>query len=155
MLYSLAMKLNEDQKFQLEEFTSQHGIRFIVLFGSRLNEYQREDSDYDIAISLYGTKTAASNFELYSQILDGLCTILNIPYEKIDLADLDKANVLLKYEITIRGRLLFGDELDYLELKSAAFREYIDAKGLRELETCLINKRQRLIMDALTEITSK
>ena len=78
-----------------------------------------------------------------------------IPYEMIDIADLDKTNVLLRYEITFRGQLLFGDELDYLELKSAAFREYIDEKGLRELETCLINKRQRLIMDALTEITSK
>ncbi|MBI5193000.1 MAG: nucleotidyltransferase domain-containing protein [Nitrospirae bacterium] len=152
------MKITDEQKFQLEEFSSQHGIRFIVLFGSQVNEFrefQREDSYYDIAVSLCGIKSVTSDFKLYSQILDGLCTILNIPYEKIDLADLDKANVLLRYEITFRGQLLFGYEMDYLELKSVAFREYIDAKGLRELESCLINKRQRLIMDALTEITSK
>lgn len=155
MLYSLAMKLNEGQRFQLEEFSSKHGVRFIVLFGSQLNEFQREDSDYDVAISLYGIKSVTSDFDLYSQVLEALSTILNIPYENIDLADLDKANVLLRHEITLRGQLLIGDELDYLELKSVAFREYMDANGLRELETCLINKRQRLILDALTEITSK
>ncbi len=155
MLYSLAMKLSIEQKSQLEEFSSQHGIRFIVLFGSRLNEFHKEDSDYDIAVSSYGIKSVTSDFEPYSQIIDGLSTILNMPYEKIDLADLDKANVLLRYEITLRGELLFGDEPAYLELKSAAFREYIDAKGLRELEHYLINKRHRLITDALTEITSK
>lgn len=155
MLYSFAMKLKQEQQIQLEEFSSKHGIRFIVLFGSQLNEHRREDSDYDIAVSLYGIESVTSDFKLYSEILDGLRTILNIPDEKIDLTDLDKANVLLRYEITYRGQLLFGDEPDYLELKSLAFREYIDAKGLRDLEIYLINKRNSLILDALTGMTSK
>ncbi|OHB70037.1 MAG: hypothetical protein A2W23_09195 [Planctomycetes bacterium RBG_16_43_13] len=90
-----------------------------------------------------------SDFELYSQLLDGLSTILEIPYEKTDLSDLDNANILLRYEITRSGILLYGNELDYLELKSFAFRDYIDAGKLNDLEALLISKRQRMISDAL------
>ena len=36
-----------------------------------------------------------SDFDVYSQFLDGLSTILQIAYEKIDLTDLDNANILL------------------------------------------------------------
>ena len=96
-----------------------------------------------------------SDFELYSRILDGLSTILEIPYEKIDLSDLDNANILLRYEITLRGMLFYGNELDYLELKSFAFRDYIDAGKLNDLESLLIGKRQKMISDALTEIISR
>ncbi len=96
-----------------------------------------------------------SDLDLYSQILDGISTILEIPYEKIDLSDLDNANILLRYEITLGGKLLYGNELDYLELKSSAFRDYIDAVKLRDLESLMIGKRQKMISDAIAAITSR
>jgi len=96
-----------------------------------------------------------SDFDVYSQFLDGLSTILQIAYEKIDLTDLDNANILLRYEVTCRGKLLYGDELEYLELKSFAYRDYIDAKRLFDLERDLIGKRQKMILESLDKIISK
>lgn len=151
------MKLSEKQGSQLAEFASQNNIRFIVLFGSQAQPrtIPRDGADFDIAVSVQGRKSFMSDFGLYSQLLDGLSTILEIPYEKIDLSDLDNANILLRYEITLRGKLLYGNELDYLELKSFAFRDYIDAGKLNDLETLLISKRQKMISDALTEIIAR
>ena len=149
------MKLSEIQNSQLTEFASQNSIRFVVFFGSQTQPIPREGADFDIAVSVKGRKSFMSDFELYSRILDGLSTILEIPYEKIDLSDLDNANILLRYEITLRGKLLYGNELDYLELKSFAFRDYIDAGKLNDLESLLISKRQKMISDALSEIISR
>ena len=149
------MKLSKLQVSQLAEFASQNSIRFIVLFGSQTQTISREGADFDIAVSVQGGKSFMSDFELYSQVHDGLSTILEIPYEKIDLSDLDNANILLRYEITLKGELLYGNELDYLELKSFAFRDYIDAGKLNDLEALLISKRQKMISDALAEIISR
>src|SRR3990170_1666492 len=149
------MKLSKLQVSQLAEFASQNSIRFIVLFGSQTQTISREGADFDIAVSVQGGKSFMSDFVLYSQLLDGLSSIFEIPYEKIDLSDLDNANILLRYEITLKGELLYGNELDYLELKSFAFRDYIDAGKLNDLETLLIGKRQKLISDALSEIISR
>lgn len=149
------MELTEKQKLQLDEFARQNQIRSIVLFGSQLQVLPREGADFDIAVSREERRPLMSDFNLYSQILEGLSAILGIAYEKIDLTDLDRANILLRYEITSGGRLLYGDELEYLELKSFAFRDYVDAVRLRDLEDFLIRKRQKLISDALAEMTSR
>ncbi|OGW58722.1 MAG: hypothetical protein A2Y48_10465 [Nitrospirae bacterium RIFCSPLOW2_12_42_9] len=149
------MKLTGIQMLQLDNFASRNNIRFIVLFGSQTQALSQEGSDYDIAVSLKGGKSFMSDFDVYSQILDGLSTILQIAYEKIDLTDLDNANILLRYEVTCRGKLLYGDELEYLELKSFAYRDYIDAKRLFDLERDLIGKRQKMILESLDKIISK
>ena len=149
------MKLTEIQRLQLENFASRNNIRFIVLFGSQTQALPQEGSDYDIAVSLKGGKSFMSDLKLYTEILDGLSAILRIAYEKIDLTDLDNANILLRYEVTCRGKLLYGDELEYLELKSFAYRDYIDAKRLFDLERDLIGKRQKMILESLDKILSK
>lgn len=145
------MEIDRLQREKLAHFACRKGIRFIVLFGSRVKDKHGKDADYDIAISLKDGNPLTRDFDLYIDILDGLSTILQIPHENIDIVDLHNANILLRYEITSRGKLLFGDALDYLELKSFAFRDYLDARKLIELEDFLIRKRQKLILDALTE----
>ena len=60
--------------------------------------------------------------------------------KKIDLTDLNNANILLRYEITRNGIILFGDPQDYEELRAFSFRDYIDAKSLFELEDIIIKK---------------
>jgi hypothetical protein len=57
--------------------------------------------------------------------------------------------VLLRYEITSNGLLLYGNEIDYLSFKSFAFRDYIETKNLRILEKRLIFKRQKLIAEKI------
>lgn len=150
-MYIVNMKINKLQQEELAHFACRNGIRFIVLFGSQVKDKHGKDADYDIAVSLKDGRSITCDFDLYSDIIDGLTTIFQIPHDKIDLTDLYSANILLRYEIISRGELLFGDELDYLELKSFAFRDYLDAGKLLELEDLLIRKRQKLILDALPE----
>ena len=54
--------------------------------------------------------------------------------EKIDLTDLNNANILLRYEITRNGVILFGNAQEYEEFKAFSFRDYIDAKSLLSLK---------------------
>ena len=89
-----------------------------------------------------------SDYKLYLDLLGNLSEILQIGTNQLDLTDLAKANILLRYETTSRGKLLYGDEDEYTEFKAFAFRDYIDAKPLFELEDILIKKRQELIKQA-------
>lgn len=128
----------------MNKLARETGIRFIVLFGSQTKE-RKEGSDFDIAVSTLKELDADN----YTKILSGLAEALNVPDSKIDLANLNKANILLRYEITSQGVLLYGDETEYEELKAFAFRDYVDAESLFKLEELLIHKRQKLIKEKL------
>ena len=128
---------------KIEEFAKKYKIRFIVLFGSQATKSSREDSDFDIAVFMDNF----NELDVYKDVLFGLEEILKIPAEKIDLTNLRTSDPLLRYEITSKGKLLFGDELEYLEFKAFSFRDYIESRKLLDLESFLIKKRQKL--DAL------
>ena len=85
----------------------------------------------------------------YNNILLGLCDILDIPDYKMDLTNLNNANILLKYHITSTGVLLYGNQINFEELKADAFRDYMDAKPLFNLERFLIDKKQKLLTEIL------
>lgn len=128
----------------MNKLARETGIRFIVLFGSQTKE-RKEGSDFDIAVSTLKELDADN----YTKILSGLAEALNVPDSKIDLANLNKANILLRYEITSQGVLLYGNKTEYEELKAFAFRDYVDAESLFKLEELLIHKRQKLIKEKL------
>ncbi len=136
-------------KFQISEFTAKYRIKFVVLFGSRAKENARNDSDFDVAVAFNSGRSIFDNTNLYSEILENFSKIFNVKEDRVDLTDLNRANILLRYDITSGGELLYGDEDDYAQFKAFAFREYIDAKPLFDLENYLINKRQRLIGEVL------
>lgn len=128
------------KKPEIQKLAEKHKIKFIVLFGSQVKGIPGEDSDFDIAI--YTDRL--NFFDKYSEILSDLAKIFGVFEDKIDLTDLKNANILLRYEITSEGKLLYGRELDYLELKSFAFRDYIAAQSLFNLEYLIIKKKQKL-----------
>lgn len=140
---------------KLNKFCEENGIKFVVLFGSRAKEIRnekaliREDSDFDIAVLTLPEKNIRNSIDNYTNVLFGLSEILNIPDYKMDLTNLNNANILLRYEITSTGELLYGDKIEFEELKAFAFRDYIDAQPLFNLESFLIYKRQNLIAEAL------
>lgn len=138
-------------KQKLEKYAKEKGIKFVVLFGSQANGSPKKESDFDAAVFLKNEKDFFGDFDLYSDLLDNLSKILDINMDKLDLTDLAKANILLRYEITSKGKLLFGDEDDYAQYRTFAFRDYIDAKPLFDLEDLLIRKRQSLIKQAITK----
>lgn len=135
-------------KKQLNKLAKCIDARFIVLFGSRADKTFEEKSDFDVAIFLSG-KSIFENIKIYSSLLERLSRIFKIEENKIDLTDLNGANILLRYEITSNGVLLYGDKDDYAQYQAFAFREYIDAKSLFALEDVLIRRRQQALAQAL------
>ncbi len=128
------------KKPEIEKMAEKHKIKFIVLFGSRAKGAFREDSDFDVAVYMHGF----NDMEKYSDALSCFANIFGVFEDKIDLTDLKNANPLLRYEITLKGNLLFGNELDYLQLKAFAFREYVAARPLLDLEYFIAKKKQKL-----------
>lgn len=140
----------EFNKEKLNNYAKKAGIKFAVLFGSRTVEKVADKSDFDIAVSFKDGKSIFDDLEKYSEMLENFAKIFSTTEDKIDLTDLNNANILLRYEITGNGILLFGDSQDYEELKAFSFRDYMDAKSLFELESIIIKKRLSFIKERLT-----
>ncbi|OHA53953.1 MAG: hypothetical protein A2Z62_01385 [Candidatus Terrybacteria bacterium RIFCSPLOWO2_02_42_20] len=136
-------------KEKLNDFAKKADIKFAVLFGSRAVERVADESDFDIAVSLKNGKSIFDDLGKYSEMLENFAKIFSANEDKIDLTDLNNANILLRYEITKNGVLLFGDPQDYEELKSFSFRDYVDAKPLFDLEDKIIKKRLSFIKENL------
>ena len=105
----------------LEEFTKTHGVRFVILFGSQTEGAANEKSDYDVALLFRNPEKFS---EKYTETLFAVSEHLGVPPEQVDLANLGADNILLRYEITRGGRLLFGDPDDYLQYQNFAYRDY-------------------------------
>lgn len=144
------MKIDEKTTEKLGQFAKEAGIKFIVLFGSQTKGLVQKDSDFDIAV-LTAPEKNIKELDNYNNVLFGLSKILNIPDYKMDLTNLNSANILLRYEIASGGKLLYGNAEEYEEYKAFAFRDYIDAKSLFELENLLIYKRQTFIKEAIEQ----
>lgn len=132
------------ENLQLNNTATEHGIRLVVLFGSQAVGKARNDSDYDLAVLLAEEKKF-SELEVFNDVLFYLGKELTLPVEKIDLANISNANPLLQQEIFSKGQLLFGDRNLFDEYRAVAFREYIDAKKLFDLESAMLKKRVTLL----------
>jgi len=75
-----------------------HGLRMLVLYGSRARTDARPDSDWDLGY------LADGSFDPGALYVD-LSRTLNT--DAIDLADLERANGLLRYNVASDGRVLF------------------------------------------------
>lgn len=136
-------------KEKLNNFAEKTGIRFVVLFGSQASEKVAKESDFDIAVSLNNGQSIFEDLNKYSEMLENFAEILFVGDNKIDLTDLSNANILLRYEITRKGILLFGSAQNYEDFKAFSFRDYMDARPLFELEDAIIKKRQVFIKESL------
>jgi predicted nucleotidyltransferase len=125
-----------------EEIAKHYKLAFVVLFGSVATGGERKGSDIDIGV-LKRDRTPLSYAE-FRDIADAFSEKLTAhAFSKIDLVDLATANILLRYEITSGGVLLSGDGGEYEAYRIFALRDYRDSESLRQLETELIEKRQK------------
>jgi uncharacterized protein len=131
----------EGVKKDLGRVLQQYPVRFVVLFGSAASGIVKDRSDIDIAVFLDDGKLLSSS-EIYSDLLDILCRAFGVFEDRIDLTDLKKANILLRYEVTSGGVLLYGGADAYEQFRLFAVRDYVDAEALRDLEDVLLRKRQ-------------
>lgn len=124
-------------KSQFNQLAKKYDLKLLLAFGSQVGGDINKDSDFDIAY--------ISNKKI-DNLVDLNCDLIDIVNnDKVDMVDLRNANPLLKYEISNKSELLYGNELDYLEFKASAFKEYVDGKPLFELQNLLIKRRQELI----------
>lgn len=135
---------------KFNKYVQKAGIKFAVLFGSRADGKAKEASDFDIAISFRNGKNIFEDLREYSKLLENFAEIFAVREDKIDLTDLNSANILLRREIARKSILLFGDIQDYEDFKAFSFRDYIDARPLFALEDKIIRRRQESIKKALS-----
>lgn len=120
-------------------------VRMLVLFGSRAtgSPPPAPGSDLDVAISLADGEDRPRFWQIHQALADAF------PDQSIDLAFLNEADSLFRWEILRDGILLWGDPDDFLELRAFAFRDYVDSADLRALERKLFKKKMALIRGLL------
>ncbi len=137
------MELNRSQKRQLKECVEKYKIELMVLFGSQAKGRPYQESDFDVA---YLSKKDLSGKEIIALN----CDLMDIfSYDRVDLVDLRKTDPFLRYEIARNSQLLYGKEMDYLEFKAFAFKDYIDHQSLFDLNSVLIRRRHQLLKEKI------
>lgn len=132
------MELNLSQKEQIKDCAEKYQIKMMLLFGSQVKrKILHQESDFDIA---YLSKKNLSGKEIINLNCDLIDVFEN---DKVDLVDLRRANPFLRYEIAKNSQLLYGKEMDYLEFKAFAFKDYISHRPLFELRDYLMEKRHK------------
>lgn len=105
-------------------------IELAYLFGSRVEEQTHPDSDIDIALVVKKALTAQEEARLAASI--SKFTEVN----KVDIAILNRAPSLLKYEAVANGRLMYqavdDDQVNRFEM--GVYREYFDTEPIRKLQ---------------------
>jgi len=133
-----SMELNLSQKRQIKRIAEKYQLRMMLLFGSQVKRtHLHQESDFDIA---YLSKKDLSGKEIIGLNCDLIDVFHN---DRVDLVNLRKVNPLLRYEIAKNSQLLFGKEMDYLEFKAFAFKDYINHQPLFELRDFLMKKRHK------------
>lgn len=132
-------KLNFSQERKLNKLAEKYQLRLVILFGSRVKEKLHQESDFDIA---YLPKKELSG----KGIIDLNCDLMEVfKTDKVDLVDLRKVNPFLRFEIAKKSQLLYGKEMDYLNFKAFAFKDYINHLPLFDLESVLIKRKHELL----------
>ena len=128
----MSLKIN---KKEIEKIAQKYNLEMILLFGSQVNGRAKFDSDVDIAYSAQKLLPTNEKIDLNNDLCDFF------KKDIVDQVDIKNANPLLLYEISQNSKLIFGKEIDYLEFRAFAFRNYIDSESLFNLEKLLIKKR--------------
>jgi len=112
---------------QLKDTCLKHGIKMVLLYGSQASGNNNTKSDIDLGLLL---KDDFYNFE---EIIKDLMLVFkeNI----IDVAILNHADPVLKFEIISNYKILFCQEDDiFLEFYLNTIKQYNDTKKFRILE---------------------
>lgn len=101
----------------------------IISFGSQTKGRATSRSDFDFA----ALDSAILSISKRTKICERLAKKYGINEDKIDLVDLTVASPLLKYEVAKTGRLIEGEQFDFIRFKVGAWKEYLDTAKFRRL----------------------
>ncbi len=111
-------------------------IKLVILFGSQATQKSNISSDTDIAVLADQFLALGQKLELKEK----LAIKLNVSEEKIDLIDLWSVPPLLQHQIAQNGRLIEGQEADFIRFKVLAWKRYQDTAKFRRIREQVLNK---------------
>jgi len=117
-------------------------LRLVLLFGSRATGQADEESDLDVAV-LAGHRRVDVG-ALYEALGPAF------PGHELDVALLNDADPLFRYEVMRAARLLYGDPDLFAEQQAFAYRAFSDSADLRALEGALSRKKLDRLLRAAT-----
>ncbi|KXS37288.1 MULTISPECIES: nucleotidyltransferase domain-containing protein [unclassified Candidatus Frackibacter] len=103
-------------------------IKYIVQFGSTVNGYPTENSDIDIGLILDGEMRI--NSDNYLKLIYLVKKILDFPEDKMDISIIYEKDMLLAYEAIVKGKLLLGNEDEFIEYQTYIMKKYNDWRWL-------------------------
>ena len=92
----------------------------MVLFGSQAKGHATERSDYDVAYQAGSPLMLAEAVELASAV----AAFLEVSEDKIDLVNVDAGSPLFQFEVATHGRLLCGQQRDFIKFQLLAWKRY-------------------------------
>lgn len=122
---------------RLEAVAQALGLRLVVLFGSYATGRPPPgpESDLDIGVLDWEPPT----WERWRVVYRALSEVFD-RYD-VDLAFLNTADPLFRYEVMRSSRRLYGDPMEFWAYRAFAFRDYQDSADLRALEHDLFIKK--------------
>ncbi|MBU7005985.1 type VII toxin-antitoxin system MntA family adenylyltransferase antitoxin [Phosphitispora fastidiosa] len=121
-------KVQEKTQEKMQELAQRFQLNLLVLLGSyAAGDFRQGESDIDLAY----LGDEIKGIERHLELINELSRIFE--YSKIDLIDLQKASGLLKYEIAVKGRVLFERSEGLFErYKLYCYRYYYDTDKFRQ-----------------------
>ena len=74
------------------------------------------------------------------------------PGRDLDLTFLADADPLFRWEIMSDGVLLWGEPLEFLELRAFAYKDFVDSADLRRLERILFDRKMAFVRERLSAL---
>ena len=108
----------------------------IILFGSQVSGKAKDASDFDFGVYSGKLLTLSERTDISGYI----SKLQNINEDKIDLVDLSTSSPMLKFEVAKNGKLIDGEEFDFIRFKVRAFKEYQDTAKFRRMREQIMLK---------------
>ena len=112
------------------------GIKLIILFGSKASGKSGRLSDTDVAVLADHPLCLEEKSELSLQVAEKL----GVSEDDIDIVDLADASPLLAQEISSKGKLLRGDEEEFVRFRVRAWKRYLDTARFRRAREKALEK---------------
>lgn len=120
-------------KAKLDKIAEEYGLADVYLFGSRINGFQREESDLDVGVRFKkGLPDAGKRAKIYGNLFSDLTTCFS--GQKIDLVFIEEAPLHFQFKIINEGEMIYSlDRNDSANFVEKTVNHYRDQKYFIDL----------------------
>ncbi len=128
-----SLKAYRDADGKIKKIFDRNGVLLAYVFGSVAQEKTGPLSDIDFAVYFEESLSKSEREDLYLDILNDLIEPLG---DDIDLVSMNKANLLLNFNIIKSGEILFQkNETVKVQIEAEIMRKNLDMKHYRKRHT--------------------